>query len=159
MAFLPLILIFIVFYFLLIRPQQQRVRAQQQQQATIAEGDDVLSQGGIYGRVTQTLNDRIWVEVAPNVELVFDRRSLTKLDDRKLEAFAAEDAESEDGFADQVPNDLSELESDHEQLPETSGESEHPSHGGLSGQSDEVTTDKSSDEINPEDEKHNKEER
>jgi len=72
------ILIFAVFYLLIIRPKQAKIRAAQQEQQRIAEGDRVVTRSGIYGRVSRISQDLAVVEVAPNLELVFDKRSVLK---------------------------------------------------------------------------------
>ncbi len=50
--FLPLILLFAIFYFLLIRPQQKRQREHKQLLANLRKGDQVITAGGLYGRIT-----------------------------------------------------------------------------------------------------------
>ena len=52
MSFLPLILLFVVFYFLLIRPQQKRAKQQKQFLENLKKGDDVITSGGLYGKIT-----------------------------------------------------------------------------------------------------------
>jgi len=70
---LPLVLIFAVFYFLLIRPQQRRAREHQDMLANLKRNDDVVTSGGIHGKIV-TLGDRIIeLEVANNVRIRVDR--------------------------------------------------------------------------------------
>lgn len=70
---LPLVLIFAVFYFMLIRPQQQRAKQHQEMLANLKRNDDVVTSGGIHGRIV-SLGDRIIeVEVANNVRIRVDR--------------------------------------------------------------------------------------
>ncbi len=78
MSLLLPILIFAVFYFLIIRPKQAKLRAAQQEQQSISEGDRVVTRAGIYGRVNRISQDLAVVEVAPGLELVFDKRSVLK---------------------------------------------------------------------------------
>ncbi len=78
MSLLLPILIFAVFYFLIIRPKQAKLRAAQAEQQSIAEGDRVVTRAGIYGRVNRISQDLAVVEVAPGIELVFDKRSVLK---------------------------------------------------------------------------------
>ena len=61
---LPMAAIFIVFYFLLIRPQQKQQREREAFLQTAAKGDDVVTQGGIHGRVSAVENDVLEIEVA-----------------------------------------------------------------------------------------------
>ncbi len=73
MSFLPIILIFIVFYFLLIRPQQKRAKDQRNLLANLKEGDQVLTSGGIYGRITGIRDDKITVEISDKVRVKVNR--------------------------------------------------------------------------------------
>lgn len=63
-------------YFLLIRPRQQKLRQQQTQARQLSVGDEVVSAGGIYGRVVAIDADVAEVEVAPGVVMTFLRRSV-----------------------------------------------------------------------------------
>jgi preprotein translocase subunit YajC len=70
MAFLPLILIFVVFYFLLIRPQQKKMNEHKEMISNIRRGDRVVTGGGIIGVVTRVGNDdEITVEIAEGVRV------------------------------------------------------------------------------------------
>jgi preprotein translocase subunit YajC len=79
-AFLPLLLMGVVFYFLLIRPQNQRRRAQMQMQSDIQVGDDILTTAGIYGTITDIDDDFgiVTVEVAPNTEIRLARAAIAQ---------------------------------------------------------------------------------
>ncbi|MGI5896834.1 MAG: preprotein translocase subunit YajC [Oscillospiraceae bacterium] len=61
-SFVPLILIFVVFYFLLIRPQKKREKATNEMRNNIQVGDEVVTQGGIVGRVVSMKEDNIVIE-------------------------------------------------------------------------------------------------
>ena len=65
----PLILIFVIFYFLMIRPQAKRAKEHRAELDAIKKGDDVITGGGIRGRVTKVTDDEAEVEVAPNVRI------------------------------------------------------------------------------------------
>ena len=65
----PLILIFVIFYFLMIRPQAKRAKEHRAELEAIKKGDDVITGGGIRGRVTKVADDEAEVEVAPNVRI------------------------------------------------------------------------------------------
>jgi len=69
LSFLPLIVIFIVFYFLLIRPQTKRAKEHRELVSALAKGDEVLTSGGILGKVVKVSDDYVTIEVAANVEL------------------------------------------------------------------------------------------
>ena len=68
-AFLPLILIFIIFYFLLIRPQQKRAKEHQKFLDNLKRGDRVFTNGGIVGRVVSVDDNLVTLEVSPNVQI------------------------------------------------------------------------------------------
>jgi preprotein translocase subunit YajC len=69
-AFVPLILIFVIFYFLLIRPQQKKMKEHKTMLAAIRRGDRVVTNGGIIGLVTKVMDDReLQLEIAENVRV------------------------------------------------------------------------------------------
>ena len=72
-SFLPIILIFVIFYFLLIRPQQKQKKEHQNLLSNLKEGDNVLTSGGIYGRVTGIKDDKITVEISDKVRVKVNR--------------------------------------------------------------------------------------
>ena len=68
--FLPLILIFAIMYFLLIRPQQKKVKEHQAMVAALRRGDQVITQGGLIGKVVKVKDDNeVEVELAENVKV------------------------------------------------------------------------------------------
>lgn len=69
-AFLPLILIFVVFYFLLIRPQQKRQKQHKEMLGNLRRGDKVVTGGGIIGIVSKLVSDtEVTVEIAEGVRV------------------------------------------------------------------------------------------
>ena len=69
-SFIPLILIFVIFYFFLIRPQQKRAKDHKAMLAQLRRGDQVLTQGGILGKVTRVKDeDEVEVEIADGVRV------------------------------------------------------------------------------------------
>ena len=58
-----------IFYFLMIRPQQRRVKQHQAAIAAVKKGDDVITGGGIRGRVTKVSDDEAEVEIAQGVKI------------------------------------------------------------------------------------------
>lgn len=79
-SYLPLLIIiaiFVVGYILFIRPRQQRARQQQSASRQVAVGDEVMSAGGIYGRVVALDADSVEVEVSPGVVMTFTRRAIS----------------------------------------------------------------------------------
>jgi preprotein translocase subunit YajC len=68
--FVPLILIFLIMYFLLIRPQQKKVKEHQAMVAALRRGDQVVTQGGIVGKVVKVKDDgELEVEIAEGVKV------------------------------------------------------------------------------------------
>jgi len=68
--FIPLILIFAIMYFLLIRPQQKKMKEHQNMVNNLRRGDQIVTQGGIVGKVTKVEEDnKIKVEIAEGVQV------------------------------------------------------------------------------------------
>jgi preprotein translocase subunit YajC len=76
-AFIPLILMFVIFYFLLIRPQQKKSKMHKQMLSEIKKGDQVVSSGGLYGVVTGITDDVVTMEIAPKVRVKVSRGSIS----------------------------------------------------------------------------------
>ena len=79
MSFLPLILIFVVFYFLLIRPQTKRAKEHKKMVEGLAKGDEVVTSGGLLGRITQVGENFVQVKVAEGVEVKIQKQSIATL--------------------------------------------------------------------------------
>jgi preprotein translocase subunit YajC len=71
-----LALAFGVMWLIVIRPQRRKQRLQQGMQSELAVGDEVLTAGGVYGKVTRIDDDEVGVEIAPNVEVRLARRAI-----------------------------------------------------------------------------------
>jgi len=69
MGILPWVMIFVIFYVLMIRPQQRRVKEHQAAIGAIKKGDEVVTGGGIRGRVTKAMDDEVEVEIAQGVKV------------------------------------------------------------------------------------------
>ncbi len=65
----PLLLIFVIFYFLLIRPQQKRAKEHAAKIDAVAKNDEVVTGGGLMGKVTKVADDHVEMEIAPNVRV------------------------------------------------------------------------------------------
>ena len=77
-SLLPLVLIFVVFYFLLIRPQQQKLKQHRQMITELKKGDQILTGGGILGKITRVEADNtLLVEIAPNVVVKVERGTVS----------------------------------------------------------------------------------
>lgn len=66
---LPWVLIFVIFYLLMIRPQQKRVKEHQAAIAAVKKGDEVITGGGIRGRVAKVNEEEVEVEIAQGVKI------------------------------------------------------------------------------------------
>jgi len=75
-AFVPIILIFVIFYFLLIRPQQKRQKEHQNMVNELKKGDQVITAGGIHGIVTSVAENLATVEIAQNVKIKVTKSSI-----------------------------------------------------------------------------------
>jgi preprotein translocase subunit YajC len=78
-AFLPMIAIFVVFYFLLIRPQQRKAKETKAMLEALQKGDEVVTAGGILGRVSKISDQYVTVEIASNTEITVQRGAVSQL--------------------------------------------------------------------------------
>lgn len=67
MSFLPMVVIFILFWFLLIRPQQKKAKLHGQMISELQKGDEVVTSGGILGKISKVEDQIIHLEIADNV--------------------------------------------------------------------------------------------
>jgi preprotein translocase subunit YajC len=79
MQFLPLVLIFVVFYFLLIRPQTKRAKEHRALIAALQVGAEVVTSGGILGKVTDLSEQYVTVEIADGVKVKVQRHTITQV--------------------------------------------------------------------------------
>jgi preprotein translocase subunit YajC len=79
MAFLPMIAIVVVFYFLLIRPQQKRAKETKSMLGALQKGDEVVTAGGIVGKIAKLSDAYADLEVAPNVQVTVQRSAISLL--------------------------------------------------------------------------------
>ena len=78
--FVPLILIFVIFYFFLIRPQQKKIKDHKSMVAALKRGDEVITSGGIIGRIEKVYDDdKIDVVIADNVTIKVIRSTISSL--------------------------------------------------------------------------------
>jgi len=78
LSMLPLVLIFAAMYFLLLRPQRKRQKETAALQSSIAEGDEVILNSGIYGFVSAVEDDLLWIEIAEKVEVRVTKGSVAR---------------------------------------------------------------------------------
>lgn len=77
LSFLPLIIIFVLFYFLLIRPQTKRQKEHRQMVEGLANGDEVVTGGGVLGTITEVGDQFVTVEVAEGVSLKVQKHTVS----------------------------------------------------------------------------------
>jgi preprotein translocase subunit YajC len=76
---MPIVLMFVILYFLLIRPQQKRARDHDTMVQNLKRNDEIVTSGGIHGRI-QALGDKVLtVEIAPNVRIRLDRSQVASV--------------------------------------------------------------------------------
>lgn len=75
-SLLPLVFLFVVFYFLLIRPQTKRAKEHKQMVDAVTKGDEIVTNGGILGKITEVGENFVVAELAPNVEVKIQRMSI-----------------------------------------------------------------------------------
>ena len=78
--FIPLILIFVIFYFFLIRPQQKKVKEHKLMVAALKRGDQVITSGGIVGRIEKVLDDdKVDLVISDNVTIKVVKSTIQSL--------------------------------------------------------------------------------
>ena len=79
MSFLPIILMFVVLYFLMIRPQMKRQKEQKAMMEALAKGDEVVTAGGILGKVTKVTDAYVSLEIANGTEILVQKAAVATL--------------------------------------------------------------------------------
>jgi preprotein translocase subunit YajC len=77
MSFLPFIFLFAVLYFMMIRPQQKRVKETKAMLDALQKGDEVVTAGGIVGKITKLSDAYADIEIAPNVAITVQRSAIS----------------------------------------------------------------------------------
>jgi preprotein translocase subunit YajC len=72
-----LILMFVAMYFLMIRPQQKRAKEQKTMMEALAKGDEIVTAGGLLGRISKITDQYITLEIASGAELIVQKNSVT----------------------------------------------------------------------------------
>jgi preprotein translocase subunit YajC len=85
---IPMLLIFLIFYFLLIRPQQRRQREQDAMLKGIEKGDQVVTAGGLHGKVVGVTDDVLTLEIADRVRVKVSRAKVESASKPKKEESA-----------------------------------------------------------------------
>jgi preprotein translocase subunit YajC len=111
-AFLPIILIFVVFYFLLIRPQQKKMKQHKEMLGAVRRGDKIVTGGGIVGTVTKVIDDaEVTVEIAEGVRVRVQRALISSVLSKTEPVGEAKPPKQNDGGGGGVP----------EKAPQTAG--------------------------------------
>jgi preprotein translocase subunit YajC len=76
LGFLPLIVIFVLFYFLLIRPQNKKQKEHRQMVEAVSTGDEIVTGGGVLGKVTEVGEQFVTVEIANNVSVKIQKHTI-----------------------------------------------------------------------------------
>ncbi len=79
MSMLPLVLMFVVLYFLMIRPQMKKQKEHRAMIEALAKGDEVVTGGGMLGKVTQLGDGYLSVEIASGVEVRVQRSAVVQV--------------------------------------------------------------------------------
>ena len=78
-GFLPIILMFVLLYFLMIRPQMKRAKETKQMIEALQKGDEVITAGGVVGRISKLGDQYMTIEIAPNTEITVQRGAVQQL--------------------------------------------------------------------------------
>jgi preprotein translocase subunit YajC len=79
MGLLPIVLMFVLLYFLMIRPQMKRAKEHKQMVEALQKGDEVITSGGVVGRISKMGEAYVSLEIAPNTEISVQRASVQTL--------------------------------------------------------------------------------
>ena len=75
-GFLPIVLMFVLLYFLMIRPQMKRAKETKAMVEALQKGDEVITAGGVVGRITKLGEQYLTLEIAPSTEIVVQRAAV-----------------------------------------------------------------------------------
>ena len=78
-SLLPLVLMFVVLYFIMIRPQMKRQKEHKAMISALAKGDEVVTAGGLLGKVTKLDESFVRLEVASGVEMQVQRSAVVQV--------------------------------------------------------------------------------
>ena len=76
MNILFIVLMFVIIYFLMIRPQMKRAKEQRAMIEALQKGDEVITAGGVLGRISKMGEAYVTIEIAPNTEIVVQRSAV-----------------------------------------------------------------------------------
>ncbi len=75
-SFLPLIIIFVLFFFMIIRPQMKQAKEHRNMVAALQKGDEVVTSGGIVGKIIKVTDTFVTVEVAAETEIIVQKHAI-----------------------------------------------------------------------------------
>ena len=76
---LPIVLMFVLLYFLMIRPQMKRAKESKAMVEALQKGDEVITAGGVVGRITKIGDGYVSLEIAPNTEISLQKAAIQVL--------------------------------------------------------------------------------
>lgn len=76
---LPLVVLLVLFYFLLIRPQMKRSKEQRQMLSSLSKGDEVVTNGGVVGRIAEVGENFLELEVADSVKIKVQKQAVSSV--------------------------------------------------------------------------------
>ncbi len=79
MGMLPIVLMFVLLYFLMIRPQMKRQKEQKSMMDALAKGDEVVTAGGVLGKIVKVSEGYVTLEIANGTEIIVQKVSITTL--------------------------------------------------------------------------------
>ncbi len=79
LSLLPLVAIFVLFWFLLIRPQQKRAKQHREMVSTLKKGDEVVTNGGTLGKITEVGDNFISLEIADGINIKVQRQAVAQM--------------------------------------------------------------------------------
>jgi preprotein translocase subunit YajC len=79
MSFLPILVIFGVFYFLMIRPQMKQNKAHKQMVEALSEGEEIITNGGVLGKITNVGEQFLTLKISDGVEIKLQRHHVAKI--------------------------------------------------------------------------------
>lgn len=77
MSLLPIIVMFVILYFVMLRPQMKKQKEIRAMLAALAKGDEVVTTGGIVGKINKINDNYVALEIAPNTEVQLQRSAVT----------------------------------------------------------------------------------
>jgi len=77
--FLPIVVLFVVFYFILIRPQTKRAKEHSTMVAALARGDEIVTNGGLLGKITAIGENFIQIEIADSIQVKVQKQAVAAM--------------------------------------------------------------------------------